>query len=118
MKVALHALDHLNAIAWQQTGKDTLSQNYSHDDVPVRDPAVIPKPAGMASLERCLTLPDQLDGVTQPLLSASLNQVPACNLMAVVCMSPTPSDAAQLAHTNWHRSTCSSHNKLRIDHSV
>ena len=95
MKVALHALEHLNAIAWQQTGKDlTLPQNSSHDVVPVRDPAVIPKPAGMASLERCLTLPDQLDGVTQPLLSASLSQVPACKLMAVLCMSP--SDAAQL----------------------
>lgn len=75
MKVALHALDHLNAIAWQQTAEETSRQQSNQDETSIVIAGVIPKPAGMASLERCLTLPEQLDGVTQPLLSPSLTQV-------------------------------------------
>ena len=75
MKVALHALDHLNAIAWQQTALEPSHQQSNQGRNRIGAESVIPKPAGMASLERCLTLPEQLDGVTQPLLSPSLTQV-------------------------------------------
>ena len=74
MKVALHALGHLNAIAWQQTAREHPSvMDRTQDRVDAAE--VVPKPARMASLERCLTLPEQLDQVTQPLLPTPLSEV-------------------------------------------
>lgn len=77
MKVALHALEHLNTIAWQQTPGSVSEQRDSHGGLSHCGSDVVPKPAGMARLERGLTLPDQLDGVTQPLLPSTLDQVTA-----------------------------------------
>lgn len=73
MKAALHALDQLNTLAWQQSvaeGSDALSPPDKHQQNDMQ------KANSLDELQRSLSMPDQISAdLTRPLMVSSVDEV-------------------------------------------
>lgn len=67
MKAALHALDQLNALAWQQSLHEGDRSNLPHDKL---------KANALDELQSSLSMPDQISAdLARPLLASAVDEV-------------------------------------------